>query len=254
MAISRFKMPKTPIPVLSDEEITATASFVVKRFRKFKQQQCEDASKHSAAQEQVDAPRPLLLQASAKSPGMPLPPHCNPDILPTLSQPMGESKHILRTPTYPKGGPPPPSSSTKGNFVRPPLGGMPCRAARPTPRSLAFQSPPQQTVRFHSHSWECKEALAEPNPPPKYMHELALPRKAQVVTPTTSQLQGQARMSKCVQCFTQCLETLGDACALHHVLQQSAAPQDHVSRMLSRYSPSTLEKYLSCIAIFLDFR
>ena len=252
-------MPKTPIPVLSDEEIKATATFVVKRFRKFKQQPCEDAAKHRIALPQANITRPPLLQASAKSPGMPVPPHCNPDQQPRLSQPQiqvkgnatGKGKDIVRTPAYPKGGLSPPSSSSKGHYVRPPLGGTPCPAAKPTPRSLAFRSPTSRSP----FTWEYKEALAEPNPPPRYMHELALPRTAQVESPTTSQLQGQACVLKCVQRFTQCLQTLGDTSALRHVLQQSSAPQDHVARVLGRYSPSTLEKYLlSCVAVFLDFR
>ena len=72
--------------------------------------------------------------------------------------------------------------------------------------------------------------------------------------PTTSQLQGQARMGRCLQKFMQCIHTLGDHSILFQTLQSSKAPEEHARRMLTRFSPSTLEKYLSCIATFLDFR
>ena len=42
--------------------------------------------------------------------------------------------------------------------------------------------------------------------------------------------------------------------SLCQTLQSSKAPEEHARRMLTRFSPSTLEKYLSCIATFLDFR
>ena len=64
--------------------------------------------------------------------------------------------------------------------------------------------------------------------------------------PTSSQLQGQARMNRCFSKFLQCVETLGDASALHTVLSSSKAPEEHAARILSKFSPSTLEKYLSC--------
>ena len=56
------------------------------------------------------------------------------------------------------------------------------------------------------------------------------------------------------QVFMQCIETIGDTSALHISLKGSNAPEEHVARLLSRFSPSTLEKYLACVATFLDFR
>ena len=153
-------MPKTPIPVLSDEEIRETASFVVKRFRKFKQQNHDGSAKSGGTVENVTAqqsdalrsagvPAPKLWQVSTKSPGMPLPPHCNPDSSPRLSQPpVRKSKHLVRSPVYSTGGVLPPAVPCKGVFTRPPTGGMPCPAARPTPRSLAFHTALQSQHRI----------------------------------------------------------------------------------------------------------
>ena len=61
-------------------------------------------------------------------------------------------------------------------------------------------------------------------------------------------------MRRCIDKFMHCIEIIGDTSALHLVLKGSKAPQEHVARTLSRFSPSTLEKYLACVATFLDFR
>ena len=152
---------------------------------------------------------------------------------------------------------PPLQQQAKGDFARPPIGGRPCPQPRPVPRSLLFQTPTpqaQQQPRDPIYlDWTYREKFADPNPYPQYTHHLSLPRKAQVV-PTTSQLQGQARMGRCLQKFMHCIHTLGDHSVLFQTLQGSKAPEEHARRMLSRFSPSTLEKYLPCIATFLDFR
>ena len=69
--------------------------------------------------------RPPLLQASAKSPGMPVP----------KGNATGKGKYIVRTPAYPKGGLSPPSSSSKGHYVR--------HAQLPSLRLEALHSEPQ---------------------------------------------------------------------------------------------------------------
>ena len=61
-------------------------------------------------------------------------------------------------------------------------------------------------------------------------------------------------MGRCLQKFMRCIHTLEDHSVLFQTLQGSKAPEKHARRMLARFSPSTLEKYLSCIATFLDFR
>ena len=256
-------MPKTPSPVLSDEEIQAAATFVVKRFRKFHKHSTESQTPHQQSQSPSSAVAPLL-RSTAKAPGLPVPPHCNPDLPLRISDPpialqgKGIGKHAIRMPSFAQGGPQPPPQQAKCDFVRPPTGGRPCPQPRPTPRSLLFQSNAPQAQQSPRepiyHEWTYRETFADPNPHPQYTHHLSLPRKAQVVVPTTSQLQGQARMGRCLHKFMQCIHTLGDHSVLFQTLQGSKAPEEHARRMLTRFSPSTLEKYLSCIATFLDFR
>ena len=256
-------MPKTPIPVLSDEEIKAAATFVVKRFRKFHKHSTESQTQTQQSQSLSASAAPLL-RATAKAPGLPVPPHCNPDLPLRISDPpialQGKDigKHAVRMPHTAQGGPRPPPQQSKGDFVRPPARGKPCPQPRPTPRSLLLQGHASQaqlsTREPIYHAGMFREAFANPNPHPQCTHHLSLPRKAQVVIPTTSQLQGQARMGRCLQKFMQCIHTLGDRSVLFQTLQNSNAPEEHARRMLTRFSPATLEKYLSCIATFLDFR
>ena len=115
----------------------------------------------------------------------------------------------------------PPSAPCKGSFIRPATGGKPVPDPRPTPRSLHYIAPPAQPAATQHeplyHQWTYREHFAEPNPAPRYTHELTLPRKAQVVLPTTSQLQGQDRMRRCIAKFMQCIEIIGDTSALHIV-------------------------------------
>ena len=79
-------MPKTPIPVLSDEEIKAAATFVVKRFRKFHKRSTESQTQTQQSQSLSSSAAPLL-RATAKAPGLPVPPHCNPDLPLRISDP-----------------------------------------------------------------------------------------------------------------------------------------------------------------------
>ena len=65
-------MPKLPIPVLSDEEIKEAATFVVKRFRKFRQSEKAD-SNATPTESQFLAPF-VFIPASSKAPGLPVPP------------------------------------------------------------------------------------------------------------------------------------------------------------------------------------
>ena len=162
-----------------------------------------------------------------------MPTHCNPDTPVRLSEPP-----VQLAPQ-----------------VRPAIGGRPVPDPRPTPRSLSFTAPQVASPCEPPYNqWTYREHFAEPNPVPRYTRELSLPRKAQVVLPTTSQLQGQARMSRCLRKFLHCVETLGDSSAPYTVLHNSKAPEEHAARMHCKFSPSTLLLYLSCIATFLDFR
>ena len=227
-------MPKTPIPVLSDEEIKAAATFVVKRFRKFHKHSTESHIQTQQSQSPSSLAAPLL-QATAKAPGLPVPPHCNPDLPLRISDPpialqgKGVGKHAVRMPHIAQGGPRPPLQQSKANFVRPPTGGKPCPQPRPTPRSLLLQGHASQAQLYIRepiyHAWTYRATFAGPNPRPQHTHHLSLPRKAQVVVPTTSQLQGQARMGRCLQKFMQCIHTLGDRSVLFQTLQSSKAPE-----------------------------
>ena len=134
-------MPKHPIPILSDEEIQAAATFVVKRFlRKFHKHGAVSQIQSSSA-----AVSPLL-RSTAKAPGLPVPPHCNPDLPLRISDPpialqsKGVGKHAIRMPCFAQGGLQPPLQQAKGDFAGPPIGGRPCPQPRPVPRSLRRQT------------------------------------------------------------------------------------------------------------------
>ena len=94
----------------------------------------------------------------------------------------------------------PPPAPCKGIFIRPATGGKPMPEPRPTPRSLHYIAPPAQPAATQHdrlyHHWTYREHFAEANQASRYTRELTLPRKVQVVLPTTSQLQGKASRLK----------------------------------------------------------
>ena len=105
-------MLKLPIPVLSDEEIKEAATFVVKRFRKFRQS--EKADSNATPAESQSSTSFVFIPASSKAPGLPVSTHCNPDNPVRLSEPpvqlippahappaKGLGKQIIRVPAYP---------------------------------------------------------------------------------------------------------------------------------------------------------
>ena len=192
-------MPKLPTPVLADEEIKEVATFVVKRFRKFLQS--EKADSNATPTESQSSTSFVFIPASSKAPGLPVPTHCNMDNPVRLSEPpvqlipaKGLGKQFIRVPSYPV------LLAKDLSYARQRVAN---RCLTLDPRLAASIIPPAQpTSPHHETLWTHREHFAEPNPAPRYTHELTLPRKAQVVLPTTSQLQGQARMRRCLAKFS----------------------------------------------------
>ena len=60
-------------------------------------------------------------------------------------------------------------------------------------------------------------------------------------------------MIRCEERFRQCILTAGSICDPANTLQQSSVSAEHIHQLLSKFSPGTLERYLACIATFLEF-
>ena len=136
-----------------------------------------------------------------------------------------------------------PRGDTPGHPVPPP---------KSTPRSLLFKPPDEPRPRSASHSWSVKDWFADPARELKTYKPVMLPSEGPFVVFTTSQAKYSQRMAECAARFRHCLQRTADASALHTELQRSAAPEAHVQQILANFLPGTLERYLSCIASFLD--
>ena len=60
-------------------------------------------------------------------------------------------------------------------------------------------------------------------------------------------------MTRCVHRFEHCISQIGDDCLLYQTLEKTVNSSEHVRQLLAKFSPATLERYLACIAAFLEF-
>ena len=122
-----------------------------------------------------------------------------------------------------------------------------------TPRSLLFRGVPCSTEQAKTApAWRFTTWDEDPQYDLRTFRPVSLPRDAPVILFTTSQARHQQRMEACTSRFWQCLQRTASSSILYHELQRSEAPNAHVSQLLAGFAPGTLERYLSCIASFLD--
>ena len=229
-------------PSLSQNDCTALATFVVKRFRKY------HASVDTASTVSREAPAASgsrstfnVIQASSKAQHMPQP--FDPQRYVRLAEPKhslhagkGVGKFFPKLPPNPRPGPLEPQFSFTPHMFALSVPGPQAPPPKATPRSLSFESVYGSSLRRNPAT-----ADSMPEPPGKarkVSQVLALPRLVEQVEFSTSQVQRKERMHKCVGSFMQCLSRASHYCALAQVLDASENPLEHAKHLLSHFAAS----------------
>ena len=249
-------MSKRQPPLSLEPEPAEPTRCVVKCFQKYRaEQETADETSGTASQSSWQ-----FLPAVSKATPLQVPEHCSSDITPRRteppvalhrSSPKGIGKTSAKLPVLHLGKEDQIQLTPPHCFVRPPLGGLQASPPKATPRSLLFSR--LSAPKVNPNDWTVQSLFSEPHPSTLHQRELTLPRGSQFVSLTTSQLRDQQRMSNCATRFQQSIAQIGDSCLLYQTLGKSSSKAEHITQLLAKFSPSTLERFVTCIVSFLEF-